>query len=60
MKSGPYTGERIDHEAWERMLDEYYNLRGWDKETGLQTRQSLEALGLKPIADRLEEAGCLP
>jgi aldehyde:ferredoxin oxidoreductase len=60
VKSGPYAGERIDHEAWERMLDDYYSLHGWDKETGLQTRQNLEALGLKPVADRLEAAGCLP
>ena len=60
VKSGPYAGERIDHEAWERMLDDYYSLHGWDKETGLQTRQALEALDLKSIADRLEAAGCLP
>jgi aldehyde:ferredoxin oxidoreductase len=49
VKLGPYAGERIDHEAWERMLDEYYSLHGWDKETGLQTRQALEALDLLTV-----------
>ena len=42
------------------MLDEYYGLHGWNKYTGLQTRQTLEELDLKPVADRLEAAGCLP
>jgi len=60
VKSGPYAGESIDHDAWERMLDEYYGLHGWDKNTGLQTRQTLEELDLKSVADRLEAAGCLP
>ena len=27
---GPYQGERIDEKKWEGMLDEYYELRGWD------------------------------
>jgi aldehyde:ferredoxin oxidoreductase len=29
------------------MLDEYYEARGWDKETGLPTRETLERLGIK-------------
>jgi aldehyde:ferredoxin oxidoreductase len=28
------------------MKDEYYGLRGWDAATGLQTRKTLETLGL--------------
>jgi len=59
VKSGPYKGEHIDHETWERMLDEYYSLHGWDAESGLQTRESLEAVNLKAVADRLKEAGKL-
>jgi len=59
VKSGPYQGEHIDHETWERMLDEYYSLHGWDAESGLQTRDSLEAVDLKAVADRLDEAGKL-
>jgi aldehyde:ferredoxin oxidoreductase len=39
------------------MLDEYYEYRGWDPETGLQTRAKLEDLGLQDIADVLEKEG---
>jgi aldehyde:ferredoxin oxidoreductase len=41
------------------MLDDYYEARGWDKETGLPTRSKLESLGLKEIADELESMGRL-
>jgi aldehyde:ferredoxin oxidoreductase len=59
IKSGPYKGDHIDHETWERTLDEYYSLHGWDPATSLQTRKGLEELGLKLVADRLEAAGIL-
>ncbi len=54
VKSGPYEGEHIDHAAWERMLDEYYTLHGWDPETGLQKRETLEELGLVEVVEKLE------
>ncbi len=60
VKSGPYAGERIDHDEWERMLDEYYGLHGWDPETGWQTKETLASLGLTGVADTLEAAGRLP
>ncbi len=59
VKSGPYKGDHIDHKAWERTLDEYYALHGWDPKTGLQTRKGLEELGLSVVVDRLEAAGIL-
>ncbi len=48
-------GTVLDRQAFERMMDEYYQLRGWDVPTGLQTRSKLEELGLKDIADVLEK-----
>jgi len=60
VKSGPYAGEHIDHGEWERMLDEYYGLHGWDPGTGWQTKETLVSLGLTGVADRLEAAGRLP
>ncbi len=33
----------------ELMLDEYYSERGWDKETGLPTKESLKNLGLENL-----------
>jgi len=42
------------------LLDEYYELRGWDVESGLIKRQKLEELGLKDIADELQSLNQLP
>jgi aldehyde:ferredoxin oxidoreductase len=39
----------------EPMLDEYYAERGWNQKTGVPTRQTLEKLGLKYVADDLEK-----
>jgi aldehyde:ferredoxin oxidoreductase len=47
LPDGPSKGQRISREELEDMLDNYYELRGWDKETGHPTKQKLEKLGLK-------------
>ena len=39
--------------------DDYYEARGWDKATALQTRQRLEALGLHDVAEVLAREGAL-
>ena len=54
---GPNKGKRLDRAMFEKMLDEYYEVVGWDKETGVPTRATLESLGLKDIADDLERMG---
>jgi aldehyde:ferredoxin oxidoreductase len=59
VKSGPHKGERIDHDAWEKMLDDYYALHGWEKQTGWQTASTLETIGLKEVAEKLKAAGRL-
>jgi aldehyde:ferredoxin oxidoreductase len=59
-KSGPMRGERLPREKWDQMLDEYYELHGWDKQTSWQTRKCLEDLDLKKVADDLEKAGRVP
>ena len=52
-------GAVIDRNEFEKMKDEYYGLRRWDVSTGLQTRASLEELGLKEIADDLQSRGLI-
>lgn len=42
---GPTAGIRLDREGYERALDEYYDLRGWDRE-GRPSKETLERLGL--------------
>ena len=50
VKSGPFKGHKCDREEWDKMLDRYYELHGWDTETSLQTHSSLVELGLEDIA----------
>ncbi|MFC1912404.1 aldehyde ferredoxin oxidoreductase family protein [Chloroflexota bacterium] len=54
---GPLDGFSFDPKKWDEMLDEYYDLVGWDRETGIPTRKKLEELGLKEVADELESMG---
>jgi aldehyde:ferredoxin oxidoreductase len=58
--SGPYKGERLTPEGMDRMLDDYYRVVGWDKVTGAPTRNTLEELGLRDVADELASMGKLP
>ena len=53
--NGPHKGERIDPDKWEGMLDEYYQLRGWNQ-NGVPTKEKLTALGLDDVALSLEES----
>ena len=55
IKTGPYKGFKADEEQYNAMLDEFYELWGWDKKTGMQTREGLEKIGLKDVADKLAE-----
>lgn len=55
MPEGPAKGYVV---KLNEMLDEYYKVRGWID--GRPTRAKLEELGLKWLADRLEEEGLLP
>jgi aldehyde:ferredoxin oxidoreductase len=57
--SGPHKGETLDLNKYNLMLDKFYELHGWDKETGWQTRENLEKLGLKDVAEKLATAGRL-
>lgn len=52
--SGPFKGEVFKKEMLDRMLDEYYDLRGWERETGLPYKEKLLQLGLKDVAEDLE------
>jgi aldehyde:ferredoxin oxidoreductase len=51
---GPLNGLKHDQQKWDQLLDEYYDLVGWNKETGVPTRGKLESLGLGHVADELE------
>lgn len=53
--AGPVPLPAIDREKYEKILDKYYEVRGWDNQ-GIPTRERLESLGLEEVADKLEKA----
>jgi aldehyde:ferredoxin oxidoreductase len=54
LKGGPSEGWRIDPAEFETWLDKYFELCGWDIETGIPDRAKLADLGLAWIADQPE------
>jgi aldehyde:ferredoxin oxidoreductase len=60
IKSGPGRGQRLMKADWDRLLDEYYTLSGWDPKTSWPTRERLEELGLGEIVHKLMKMGRLP
>jgi len=46
MPDGPHAGELIDNTAFNRMLDTYYSLHGWEQDTGNPTQSTIEHLNL--------------
>lgn len=57
LAAGPSKGTVLSREKMNRILDEYYTLRGWDKEKGIPTKSKLIELGLKYAADELSRLG---
>lgn len=47
----------LDRKQFEEMRKEFYELRGWDTETGLQKAETLEYLGLSDLAQELKLMG---
>ncbi len=57
LERGPVKGHTVE---MDQLLDDYYEARGWDKQTGAPLRATLERLGLVGVADELERMGKLP
>ena len=52
-------GRKLSYEGVEQWKSTFYELEGWDGETGWPTRTTLNGLGLAHVADELERAGRL-
>jgi aldehyde:ferredoxin oxidoreductase len=52
-------GKVVEREQFEKMMDDYYTLRGWDVRSGLQTRKTLEKLSLSDILPEMETKALL-
>jgi len=57
--TGPLAGWKMDRNKYNRMLDDYYDIHGWNRKTSFPTRKTLVALKLKNVADDLEKIGKL-
>jgi len=57
LDAGPHKGVKVKREDLDLMLDDYYQLRGWDVEMGVPTKGKLKELGLNYIARDLEKLG---
>ena len=57
LPEGIDKGAVLSRETIDTVLDEYYELRGWDIKTGTPTAQKLGELGLSDIADDLVKRG---
>ena len=53
IKGGPQEGDRLPLDQFNKLLDSYYVMRGWDQETGRPKRSKLEELKLGDIAEEL-------
>ncbi len=51
--SGPAAGLHLTEEKINRMLDEYYDLRGWDR-NGVPKEEKLRELNLEKVAEELK------
>jgi aldehyde:ferredoxin oxidoreductase len=43
----------LDPRQWDELITRYYKLRGWSADNGRPTRKTLEALGMKNVADKM-------
>jgi aldehyde:ferredoxin oxidoreductase len=60
LPEGPAQGRVVTREEIQQVLDEYYELRGWEKSSGLPTEKTLNELGFHDIAAELKALGKLP
>jgi aldehyde:ferredoxin oxidoreductase len=53
LQSGPFEGTQLPAEDFAEALALYYEMRGWDKESGAPTAAKLHELGLGWVAELL-------
>ena len=54
LSDGPAKGQVFE---MDRLLDDYYTARGWDKKTGMPLKETLARLNLKNEAEELRKMG---
>ncbi len=57
---GTWPEDKLNAQSLESMKDDYYTAMGWEVETGVPSRKTLEAYGLTDVAKDLEKMDKLP
>ncbi len=57
---GQRVGLTLDEEKFSNLMDEYYERRGWDVNSGIPTEETLQELALGDVAEELKQKGHLP
>jgi aldehyde:ferredoxin oxidoreductase len=57
ISDGARKGAKMDRAKYEEMLDDYYQLMGWDQQTGVPLAETLQALDLAEVAEDLQGLG---
>jgi aldehyde:ferredoxin oxidoreductase len=52
-------GMVVERDKFEKVMDEYYRIRGWDVTTGLQKKEKLKALSLAEIVPEMKRLNLL-
>ncbi|MFX1291936.1 MAG: aldehyde ferredoxin oxidoreductase family protein [Promethearchaeota archaeon] len=58
LPSGPFKGESIDKNTFEKLKSEYYTAVGWNEE-GVPSSEILQKLDLKDVESKLKKEGLL-
>jgi aldehyde:ferredoxin oxidoreductase len=59
ISDGPAKGALLSKDKMNRLLEEYYDVRGWDRQTGVPGRKKLIELGLDYVANELCRLGLI-
>ena len=59
VKTGKYKGQLITRVGHDKMLDDFYTAKGWDRTTSWQLKGTLDKLGLPDVVERLQLASKL-
>ena len=56
---GPKKGALLSRDKINSLLEQYYDMRGWNRETGVPTKEKLVELDLDYVADELSKKGVI-
>jgi len=59
VKTGAFKGQLLDSDKYNRMLNDYYRIHGWNQNVGWQTSEGLRELDLPEVAAKLRNGNRL-